>query len=153
MKFRVAVCGFVAVGAVTFSATALAQNVPAQFVVTGKAAERSRTSRPLIERPPNTLPRCARVRLPPKVCGLASWCSIRTATKYTWIAGELQTIQLGLFANSGGLPIVVDGQMIGAIGVSGSPGGDEENCAIEGLKAAFGSDVTLPVYPAATGAQ
>ena len=57
-----------------------------------------------------------------------------------------------LFTNAGGLPIVVDGQMIGAIGVGGItlPGGDE-NCAIEGLKAEFGDHVTLPVYPAAAG--
>ena len=39
--------------------------------------------------------------------------------------------------------IVVDGEMIGAIGV----GGGDENCAIEGLKAAFGNRVLLPVYP------
>ncbi|HEX4049558.1 MAG TPA: heme-binding protein [Steroidobacteraceae bacterium] len=56
------------------------------------------------------------------------------------------------FTNSGGLPIVVDGQMIGAIGVSGVASRGDENCAVEGLKATFGTDVTLPVYPAATGA-
>jgi len=51
----------------------------------------------------------------------------------------------------GGVPIVVDGQMIGAIGVGGGAGGGgDENCAIEGLKAAFGEHVTLPVYPATT---
>src|SRR5438270_12994465 len=33
---------------------------------------------------------------------------------------ELQTIQLGMFANSGGLPIVVNKQLIGAVGVGGS---------------------------------
>src|SRR5204862_7456367 len=33
---------------------------------------------------------------------------------------ELQRIQLGMFANSGGLPIVVNKQMIGVIGVGGS---------------------------------
>ncbi|MBV8730360.1 MAG: heme-binding protein, partial [Acidobacteriia bacterium] len=52
------------------------------------------------------------------------------------------------FTNSGGIPIVVDGQMIGAIGVGGGAGGGDENCAIEGLKAAFGEHVTLPVYAA-----
>ena len=31
----------------------------------------------------------------------------------------------------GGTPIVVDGQMIGALGVSGVEGGQDENCAIE----------------------
>lgn len=52
-----------------------------------------------------------------------------------------------LFTNAGGIPIVVDGQMIGAIGVGGMTGGNDEPCAIEGLKAAFGDHVTLPVYP------
>jgi glc operon protein GlcG len=55
------------------------------------------------------------------------------------------------FTNSGGIPIVVDGQMIGAVGVGGGAGGGDEACAIEGLKATFGDHVTLPVYPAATG--
>src|SRR3989441_5178706 len=55
------------------------------------------------------------------------------------------------FAVSGGIPIVVDGQMIGAVGVGGGAGGGDENCAIEGLKATFGEHVTLPVYPAAAG--
>lgn len=54
----------------------------------------------------------------------------------------------GFFTDSGGLPIVVDGQMIGAVGVSGTAGEDEA-CAVAGLKAAFAEHVTLPVYPAA----
>jgi uncharacterized protein GlcG (DUF336 family) len=68
-------------------------------------------------------------------------------------AGLVRTIeQFGFFTNAGGLPIVVDGQMIGAIGVGGGAGGaanggSDEACAIEGLKAAFGDHVTLPVYP------
>jgi glc operon protein GlcG len=57
-----------------------------------------------------------------------------------------------LFTNSGGIPIVVDGQMIGAVGVGGGAGGGDENCAIEGLKATFGEHATLPVYPAAVAA-
>ena len=65
-------------------------------------------------------------------------------------AGQVRTIeQFGFFTNSGGLPIVVDGQMIGAVGVGGGAGGGgDEACAIEGLKATFGEHVTLPVYPA-----
>ena len=55
------------------------------------------------------------------------------------------------FAVPGGVPIVVDGQMIGAVGVGGGAGGGDENCAIEGLKATFGDHVTLPAYPAAAG--
>jgi glc operon protein GlcG len=61
------------------------------------------------------------------------------------------TTYFNLFTNSGGIPIVVDGQMIGAIGVGGGAGGGDENCAIEGLKATFGDHVTLPVYPPAAG--
>jgi glc operon protein GlcG len=60
-----------------------------------------------------------------------------------------QTTYFNLFSNAGGVPIVVDGQMIGAMGVGGGGeqiGGDEK-CAVEGLKAAFGDHVTLPVYP------
>src|ERR1043166_8137307 len=64
-----------------------------------------------------------------------------------------QLVQFGFFTNSGGIPIVVDGEMIGAIGVGGGAGGGgDENCAIEGLKATFGEHVTLPVYPQATTA-
>jgi glc operon protein GlcG len=62
-----------------------------------------------------------------------------------------QTAFFNFFTNSGGIPIVVDGQMIGAVGVGGGAGGGDENCAIEGLKAAFGEHVTLPVYPAGAG--
>jgi len=59
-------------------------------------------------------------------------------------------VYFDLFDGPGGLPIVVDGQMIGAVAVGGYPSGNEE-CAIEGLKTAFGEHVTLPVYPAASG--
>jgi uncharacterized protein GlcG (DUF336 family) len=62
------------------------------------------------------------------------------------------SVFFNLFAESGGIPIVVDGQMIGAVGVGGVAGGGDESCAIEGLKAAFGEHVTLPIYPAAVGA-
>jgi uncharacterized protein GlcG (DUF336 family) len=58
-----------------------------------------------------------------------------------------QLVQFGFFTNAGGIPIVVDGEMIGSIGVGGGAGGGDENCAIEGLKAAFGDRVLLPVYP------
>lgn len=78
--------------------------------------------------------------------------SIRAAQLQNDPAGmPRQLTQYGFFTNSGGIPIVVDGQMIGAIGVGGGAGGGDESCAIEGLKAAFGEHVTLPVYPAAAG--
>lgn len=47
----------------------------------------------------------------------------------------------------GGLPIVVDGQIIGSIGVSGTAGGQDEACAVAGLQAVFGDRVAVPVYP------
>ena len=57
------------------------------------------------------------------------------------------------FAVAGGVPIVVDGQLIGAAGSGGGGGaGGDERCVIEGLKATFGDRVTLPVYPAAAAA-
>ena len=60
------------------------------------------------------------------------------------------TVFWDYYAVSGGLPIVVDGQMIGAVGVTvGAGGGGDEACAIEGLTATFGERVTLPVYTAA----
>jgi glc operon protein GlcG len=57
------------------------------------------------------------------------------------------------FLASGGIPIVVDSLMIGAVGVSGidaSDGGrEDENCAVAGLKSAFGEHVIVPVYKVA----
>jgi uncharacterized protein GlcG (DUF336 family) len=64
-----------------------------------------------------------------------------------------QTVFFNFFTNGGGVPIVVDGQMIGAVGVGGGAGGGDENCAVEGLKATFGDHVTLPVYPPAAPAK
>src|SRR5947199_7352113 len=75
--------------------------------------------------------------------------SIRAAQLRNEPGGQpRQLMQFGFFTVSGGLPIVVDGEMIGAIGVGGGAGGGgDENCAIEGLKAAFGDRVLLPIYP------
>ncbi len=49
------------------------------------------------------------------------------------------------YSKAGGVPIVVDGQLIGSVGVSGTDG-DDEACAVAGLQAAFGDRVTVPVY-------
>src|ERR1700694_829780 len=60
-------------------------------------------------------------------------------------AAELQLIQLGYFTNSGGLPIVVNKQMIGAVGVGGSaprvPVWSDEVCAHKALVEVFGNSV------------
>ena len=51
----------------------------------------------------------------------------------------------GFYSVAGGLPIVVDNQLIGSVGVSGTDGHDEA-CAVAGLEAAFGDRATVPVY-------
>jgi uncharacterized protein GlcG (DUF336 family) len=80
--------------------------------------------------------------------------SVYTAQGRNNPAGQTRTIyQYDFFTNAGGIPIVVDGQMVGAVGVGGGAGGGgDENCAIEGLKATFGDHVTLPVYQQAATA-
>src|SRR3989442_15342702 len=60
---------------------------------------------------------------------------------------ELQQIQIGLFANSGGLPIIVNDQLIGAIGVGGSAprvaqGWSDEICAHKAM-----TEVLVPQPP------
>ena len=58
---------------------------------------------------------------------------------------ELQYMQLNEFANSGGLPIVVNKQMIGAVGVGGSaprvPVWSDEICAHKALAEVIGPSV------------
>src|SRR5438876_5780787 len=61
---------------------------------------------------------------------------------------ELQQIQIGFFPNSGGLPIVVNDQLIGAIGVGGSAprvaqGWSDEICAHKALTEVFGPQPPL----------
>ena len=59
---------------------------------------------------------------------------------------------LGVFPVSGGLPIIVDGQLIGAIGVGG--GSKDEECAYTALTSVIGPQPALPpaTPPAATPA-
>jgi len=91
-----------------------------------------------------------------KTALLKAQTALRTRQPTSIRAAQLKNDPSGLprstywynfFAVSGGIPIVVDGQMIGAIGVGG--GNADEQCAIEGLKATFGNRVTVPVYPQA----
>ena len=60
---------------------------------------------------------------------------------------ELQYMQLGEFANSGGLPIVVNKQLIGAVGVGGSaprvPVWSDEICAHKALTEVIGPSVAM----------
>src|SRR5207249_6228470 len=61
---------------------------------------------------------------------------------------ELQQIQLGFFPNSGGLPMVVNDQLIGAIGVGGSAprvgqGWSDEICAHKAMTEVLGPQPPL----------
>src|SRR5262249_792799 len=61
---------------------------------------------------------------------------------------ELQQIQIGLFPNSGGLPIIFNDQLIGAIGVGGSAprvaqGWSDEICAHKALTEVLGAQPPL----------
>lgn len=56
--------------------------------------------------------------------------------------------QFNFFLAPGGIPIVIDGQLIGAVGVSGSDDAQDEACAMAGLKSVFGDRALLPVYAA-----
>ncbi len=158
MKFRIIDWGFAAVGAVVFGAAALAQNVPAQFVVTGKAAEKTQDFTTInlgtAERIADACEDAATahgVQISIMVLDKdgndvymdrmdgQSYLAIATAQTKARTAlmdrqaskvlmnrisedptQELQTIQLGLFANSGGLSIMVNKQLIGVVGVGGS---------------------------------
>ena len=51
------------------------------------------------------------------------------------IAAELNQLD-DLLVLDGGVPITIAGSMIGAVGVSGAPGGDlDEACALRGIEA------------------
>lgn len=54
--------------------------------------------------------------------------------------------EFNFYLGIGGIPIVIDGQMIGSVGVSGADGSQDENCAMAGLKTAFGDRALLPIY-------
>jgi glc operon protein GlcG len=67
------------------------------------------------------------------------------------IALQMRWAPLGVFPTSGGLPIMVDDQMIGAIGVGGSNA--DEECAYEALTKVVGPQPPLaPAAPRPAGA-
>jgi uncharacterized protein GlcG (DUF336 family) len=64
------------------------------------------------------------------------------------LALQLRWSDIGVFPTSGGLPILVDGQMIGAIGVGGS--NQDEECAYAALTSVVGPQPPLaPKLPPA----
>ena len=186
MHLRIVKWGMVAATSITLSSVAVAQTVPEQFVVSGKAAEKIQDFTTI------NLATAERIA---DVCEQAAasqgvqisimvldndgnhvymdrmdgqgYLNIVTAEMKarTALLGreasknrmnrvrqdptqELQQIQLGFFANSGGLPIVVNKQLIGAVGVGGSaphpPVWSDEICAHKALVEVIG-----PIGPAA----
>lgn len=76
---------------------------------------------------------------------------LRTSTRAAlnrWNTLEAQLVRVGLnyYLNPGGFPIIVEDQIIGAIGVGGAPG--DEACAHEALTKVLGPQPPLaPVLP------
>ena len=64
---------------------------------------------------------------------------------------QMRWAPLGVFPTAGGLPIVVDGQMIGAIGVGG--GNKDEECAYTALTSVVGPQPALAGPPPAPAAR
>ena len=58
------------------------------------------------------------------------------------VASNMFNFYLGI----GGIPVVVDGQMIGSVGVSSANSTLDEKCAVAGLTAAFAGHALLPQY-------
>src|SRR5579862_7908846 len=194
MKLRIVDWGLVVAGAIALSAAGLAQNVPEQFVVSGKAAEKIQDFTTInlatAERIADVCEKAAAAQgVQISIMVLDNdgnhvymdrmdgqgYLNIVTAEMKTRTAlmdrqpskvrmngviqdptQELQLMQLGMFANSGGLPIVVNKQLIGAVGVGGSaprvPVWSDEICAHKALLEVIGPSVPplvkdLPARP------
>src|SRR5262249_23622288 len=183
MKTRIIALGLAALAAIALSSMALAQSVPEQFVVSGKAAEKIQDFTTI------NLATAERIAVACEAAAAAEGVQIsimvldndgnhvymdrmdgqgylniitadmkartaladRAPSKLRMNAviqdptRELQFIQLGEFANSGGLPIVVNKQLIGSVGVGGSaprvPVWSDEICAHKALVEVIGPSV------------
>src|SRR5436190_4094982 len=181
MNVRIIAVGLAAAGGMALGGAALAQNVPSQFVVSGKAAEQIQDFTTInlatAERIAETCEKLAveqnvaisiyvldndgnhvymdrmdgqgylnivtaemkaRTALMQRGASMAVMNQVRQNPNT-----ELQRIQLGMFANSGGLPVVLNKQMIGVIGVGGSaprvPVWSDEICGHKALQAVLGA--------------
>ena len=184
MKLCIVGLALAVVGAIALGGVVLAQNVPEQFVVSGKAAEKIQDFTTInlatAERIADACEKAAAtegVQISVMVLDNdgnhvymdrmdgQGYLNIITADMKARTAlmdrapsklrmnrviedptQELQQMQLGLFANSGGLPIVVNKQLIGAVGVGGSaprvPVWSDEICAHKALTEVIGPTVT-----------
>src|SRR5215813_2003371 len=140
-----------------FTATAFGQNLPSQFVISGETARKihdfTTINLATAERIAETCERLAQKE------GVAiSIYILDNDGNHVYMHrmnrviqnpdAELQQIQFGLFPNSGGLPIIVNDQMIGAVGVGGSAprvaqGWSDEICAHKALTEVLGTQPPL----------
>src|SRR5437660_4924372 len=183
MKLRIVRLGWAAAAAIALSGMALAQDVPEQFVVSGKNAEKIQDFTTInlatAERIATACEKLATdqgVQISIMVLDHAGnhvymdrmdgqgYLNIITADMKARTAlmtrapsklvmnrviqdpnAELQLIQLGEFANSGGLPVVVNKQLIGVVGVGGSaphpPVWSDEICGHKALEEVIGPSV------------
>src|SRR6202049_3506170 len=183
MKLRIVGLGLAVIGVMALGGVALAQNLPEQFVVSGKAAEKIQDFTTInlatAERIADSCEKSAAaegVQISIMVLDndgnhvymdrmdgqgylniITADMKARTALmdRQPSKAGmnrviedptqELQLIQLGMFSNSGGLPIVVNKQLIGVVGVGGSaphpPVWSDEICGHRALVEVIGPSV------------
>src|SRR5919106_3693734 len=187
MNLRLVGVGLAVAGAIAFGTVTFAQNVPAQFVVSGKAADQIQDFTAInlatAERIAET---CEKLAAEQKVAisiyvldndgnhvymdrmdGQGYLNVITAEMKARTVLmqrgpskevmnrvrrnpnDELQRIQLGMFPNSGGLPVVVNKQLIGAIGIGGSaprvPVWSDEICGHKALQAVLGAENVAPL--------
>src|SRR5215813_7174814 len=154
MNLRIVRLGLAAAGAIGLG-VALAQNVPEQFVVSGKAAEKIQDFTTINMATAERIAEACEAAAKAEGVGISimvldndgnhvymdrmdgqGYLNIVTAEMKARTAlmlrqpsklrmnqviedptRELQFMQLGFFANSGGLPVVVNKQLIGAVGV------------------------------------
>jgi glc operon protein GlcG len=184
LKCCIACLGLAAAGAIAFGGAALAQNVPAQFVVSGKDAEKiedfTTINLATAERIADVCEDAVTARgdgahtimildndgnhvYSDRMDGQgyqnivtaefkARTAPMGRAPSKTFMnrverdpAQELQTYQLGFYPVAGGLPIVVNKQMIGVIGVGGygpnPPVWSDEICARTALLKVIGPSI------------
>src|ERR1700692_757593 len=183
MKLRIGIVGLAIAGALACGAEAFAQNVPEQFVVTGKPADQIQDFTTVNLAPAEKLANACEKAATAQGVEISimvldkegnhvymdrmdgqGYLNVITAdmkARTALLGGnasknvmngavedpglEFNDIQLGLFANSGGLPIVVNKQLIGVVGVGGSaphpPVWSDEICGHKGLVEVIGPSV------------
>ena len=186
MNLRLVGVGLAVAGAIAFGTVTFAQNVPAQFVVSGKAAEQIQDFTTInlatAERIAETCQKLASEQnvaisiyvldndgnhvYMDRMDGQGYLNIITAEMKARTVLmqrgpskevmnrvrrnpnDELQRIQLGMFPNSGGLPVVVNKQLIGAIGIGGSaprvPVWSDEICGHKAMQAVLGAENVAP---------